>query len=359
VNTVADVAPVARCGARRRGGRSAPLGAAACAFLVLLAAVAPCRAAILEEIVAKVNNKIISKSEFEQRGTYILQQVYQEYSGAELDRQLKEAQDTMLANMITELLLVEQAESLLDISKVRKNLIDDFKKQQNIPNDDELEKALKQQGMTRADLEEQLVRMAVPQEVINYEVKRKISVSDREVETYYDEHLMDWMTPARVTFREIVLFHEEANTEEVRTRAQGIVREVKAGADFGELVDRSSEAGTKESGGLIGPVAFGDIQPQIASVAFKMEEGQTSDPIDTGKSFHVIKIEAKTPEFTKTILEVHDAIYDAIRQEKFKPRYDRYLKGLWRNNVIEVMPKYQKFLIASPLNPAAASAAGG
>ena len=357
MSTVAD-GPSARRpvrpGARRR---RAPIAAISVALLVAGAVAG--RAAIVEEIVAKVNNRIISKSEFEQRGSYILAQVYQAYSGADLDRQLKEAQDTLLANMITELLLLEQAEALLDISKVRKNLIDDFKKQQNIPNDDELGKALKAQGMTRADLEEQLVRMAVPQEVINYEVKRKISVSDKEIETYYDEHLKDWTTQAKVTFREIVLFHDETNRDEVRIRAEGIVREVKSGTDFGELIDRSSEAGTKESGGLIGPVAFGDIQPQIATVAFKLEEGQVSEPIETGKSFHIIRIEAKTPEFTKTILEVHDAIYESIRQEKFKPRYDRYLKGLWRNSVIEVMPKYQKFLIASPLNPVAADAAGG
>lgn len=356
MNTVADAARAGRPGLSRGRRRLAPILAAA---LALLVAADPGHAAIVEEIVAKVNNKIISKSEFEQRGSYILAQVYQEYSGAELDRQLKEAQDTLLANMVTELLLLEQAESLLDLGKVRKNLVDDFKKQQSIPNDEELEKGLKAQGMTRADLEEQLVRMAVPQEVINYEVKRKISVSDQEIETYYETHLKDWVTPARETIREIVLFHDEVNREEVMTRAQGIVREVRAGTDFGELVDRSSEAGTKESSGLIGPVAFGDIQPQIAEVVFGLEEGQTSDPIDTGKSFHIIRIEAKTPEFTKTILEVHDAIYEAIRQEKFKPRYDRYLKGLWRNSVIEVMPKYQKYLIASPLNPAAADAAGG
>jgi len=344
---------------RHRRATRVPIAVVALAVLSALVATGSGRAAVVEEIVAKVNNRIISKSEFEQRGSYILAQVYQEYSGAELDRQLKEAQDTLLANMVTELLLLEQAESLLDLAKVRKNLVDDFKKQQNVPNDEELDKGLKAQGMTRADLEEQLVRMAVPQEVINYEVKRKISVSDKEVETYYDEHLKDWMTPGKVTFREIVVFHDDLNREEAMIRAQGVVRAIKAGTDFGELVETSSEAASKESGGLIGPVAFGDIQPQIAQVAFKLEDGQTSDPIETGKSFHIIRIEAKTPEFTKTILEVHDAIYEAIRQEKFKPKYDRYLKGLWRNNVIEVMPKYQKYLIASPLNPAAASAAGG
>src|SRR6266508_2261947 len=149
---------------------------------------APAGGAIIEEIVAKANYRIISKSEFEERGAFILRQIYQQHSGTDLDQKLQEAHETMLANMITELLLVERAQSLLDLDKVRKNLLDDFRKQQNIPSDEELERLLKEQGMTRKDLEEQLIRLAVPQEIINYEVRRKISVSDAEVKEYYDGH---------------------------------------------------------------------------------------------------------------------------------------------------------------------------
>ena len=174
---------------------------------VLLASPAPAGAAIVEEMVAKVNNRIVTKSEFEERGSYVLKQIYQQFSGAELDRELVEAQESMLANMITELLLIDRAESLLDLTKVRKNLVDDFRKQQNIASDEDLEKLLKDQGMTRHDLEEQLIRLAVPQEIISYEVRRKISVSEPEIKKYYDDHRADWETPPTVTFNEIVLFY--------------------------------------------------------------------------------------------------------------------------------------------------------
>ena len=273
----------------------------------------PARAEILEEIVAKVNNRIITKSEFQERSQYVLSQVYRDHSGPDLDHQVKDAQDTMLANMITELLLIERAQSLLDLDKVRKNLIDDFRKQQKIESDDDLEKLLKEQGMTRKDLEEQLIRLAVPQEVINYEVKRKISVSEKEVKDYYDAHLKDYETPPTVSFREIVLLYETATRPEVETRAHGVVRESKGGAEFADLVQRYSEAGTKETGGLIESLKAGDLQGEIAKVAFALQPGDVSDPIDTGKSFHIIRLEAKTPRIVKAIGEVHDAIYDAIR----------------------------------------------
>jgi parvulin-like peptidyl-prolyl isomerase len=312
---------------------------------------APAGGAILEEIVAKANNRIISKSEFEERGTFILRQVYQQYSGADLDEKLREAHETMLANMITELLLVERAQSLLDLDKVRKNLLDDFRKQQNIPSDEELDRLLKEQGMSRKDLEEQLIRLAVPQEVINYEVRRKISVSDAEVKEYYAGHEVEWETPPTVTFNEIVLFYEAANIPEVSSRAQGIVREARGGTDFGELVQKYSEAGSKETGGFMGPLSANDLHPAIAKAAFALDTGAVSDPIDTGRSIHIVRVLGKTDRIVKTIDQVKDSIVRSVREAKFRPRYERYIKKLWKESEIEILPKYEQFLVWSPLKP--------
>lgn len=320
------------------------------ALLFLLSASAP-SAAVVEEIVAKVNNRIITRSEFEERGAFVLRQIYEEFTGAELDRNLKEAQDTLLANMITELLLLERAESLLDLEKVRQNLIEDFRKQQNIASDEELARLLKEQQMTRADLEEQLLRLAVPQEIISYEVRRKISVSEDEIKDYYARHAKQWETPATVTFREIVLFYETINRDEVEIRAQGLVRELRGGADFLELVGRASESGTKQSGGLLGPLAASEIHPALAAAAFALDPGEFSDPVDTGRSFHVLRLEQRTEKTVKSLEEARETILNALRQEKFRPRYDRFLKRLWRENQVEVLPKYRSYLVASPLDP--------
>lgn len=319
--------------------------------LLLLCAliVAPVRAAIVEEIVARVNNRIITKSEFEERGQYILQEVYQQYSGAELDQHLRAAEDTLLANLITELLLVERAETLFDIDKVREGLIDDFRKQQKIESDEEMDRLLADQGLTQADLEDQLVRVAVPQEIINYDVRRKISVSDRETAAYYDAHAEKYVTPRTVTFREIVLFYEPDQRDDEVARAAEIAKEARNGADFLDLIASRSEAGSMEAGGLLGPLAEADLNPVIARVVMKMEPGEISDPIDTGRSLHVTRLEESTPKIVTPIEEVQDEIYEIIRKEKFKPRFDRYVRKLWKDSYVKVMPKYERYLVVSPL----------
>jgi peptidyl-prolyl cis-trans isomerase SurA len=321
------------------------------AGLLLLAAVRPAGGAVVEEIVAKVNNRIISKTEFEERSGYILGQIYKDFSGAELDARLKEAQDTMLANMITELLLLERAEVLLDFEKIRQSLIEDFRKQEGIPSDEDLDRLLREQNMTRADLEEQLIRLSVPQEVVNYEVRRQISVSEEEIRAYYDAHPKDWEVAPTVTFREIVLIYDAESADAARERAAAILAEIKGGADFLEVVRKHSESGSRDSGGLLGPLTPADLNPAIADPLFRAEPGEVTGAIDTGRSIHILKIEAKTPRVVRTVEEMHDQVANRIRQEKFQPRYQKFLRKLWRESQVEVRPNYEKYLIVSPLKP--------
>jgi len=94
-----------------------------------------------------------------------------------------------------------------------------------------------------------------------------------------------------------------------------------------------------------------DLQENIANVAFTMDAGTVSEPIDTGRSFHVIRLDARTPATTRTLADpsVKQEIHDQVRDEKYRPRFDIYLRKLWRENYIEVAPKYESYLVVSPL----------
>jgi parvulin-like peptidyl-prolyl isomerase len=329
-----------------------PFRRLALALLFACAAAASARAAVVEEIVAKINNRIITKSEFDERTQYLIQQTAQDAKGKDFQAELQQAKDALLANLITEALLIERAETIFDFDKIRVNLIDDFRKQQNIADDAELEKALKEQGMTRKELEEHLLRLAVPNEIINYDVRRKISVSQAEMDAYFAEHHAQWETPATITFREVVLAYDKDGRDQALARAKGVVEQARSGSsDFVELVHKFSEGGSREVDGLIGPVPARDLNPAIAGSAFALKPGEVSDPIDTGRTFDVMKIEAKAEATAKTLAEVKDDVYNAVREEKFRPRFDIYLKRLWKENTVEVVPKYQSLLVVSPLTP--------
>jgi parvulin-like peptidyl-prolyl isomerase len=306
---------------------------------------------VVEEIVAKINNRIITKSDLDERTAYLVQQTQEEAKGKDYQAELQGAKDALLANLITEALLIERAETIFDFDKIRQNLIEDFRKQQNIADDADLEKALKEQGMTRKELEEHLLRLAVPNEIINYDVRRKISVSQAEMEAYFGEHHERWETPATVTFREIVLAYDPDGRDDALTQAKAISVLARNGSDYIELVHKFSVGGSKEIDGLIGPVPAKDLNPAIAQSAFALKPGEVSDPIDLGRAFDIVRVEAKADPSAKTLAEVKDDVYSAVREEKFRPRFDIYLKKLWKENYVEVIPKYQSLLVVSPLKP--------
>jgi len=298
------------------------------------------RAEILEEIVAKVNNSMITRTQLQERLAVYEQQLRTKYSGMELQAKTEAAADGLLRNMITETLLVQRAEVLLDLDKVRKNLLDDFKKQQKIESDEELDRLLKEQNMTRAELLDTLMRMSIPHEIINYEVRRKISVSDKDIQAYYDEHRKDFVRPERVVFREIVLLYEEANKEEVRSRAAAARRELDAGKDFGELAASVSEVSSKERGGLVGPFTKGELRPEIESQVFALKPGDLAGPIESVRAFHIVRLETKEGEQVTSITDARDTITEKIRDARFKENLQVYLEHLWKENYIYVFPKY-------------------
>ena len=330
-----------------------PAAAVAVVGVVLAAALAtaPARAAVVDEIVVKVNNRIVTASEFEDRRKALFTQVSQEHPGPGMTEELQSAQDILLANIITEALLLERATAVFDMDRIRLSLIEDFKKQQNIPGEPELEQALKEQGMTRKDLEDHLIRIAVPNEIINYDVKRKISVSETEMHDYYDQNRSKWETPETVTFKEIVVLYTDGTREEASGRAAGIAAEARGGADFGALVQQHSEAGTREVEGLIGPIPTRDLLPALAAAVKALEPGQISDPVDTGRSLHILRLEVRAPASIKSFGSVRDEVHDAVRDQKFRPRFDAYLQRLWKENHIEVSPKFESWLVVSPLKP--------
>ena len=345
-----------RAAAAIRAARAAdPLAAALVAGALCAAAVLggrPARAAVVEEIVAKINNRIVTASEFDERQKALFAQVSQEHPGPGMSQELQDAQDVLLANIITEALLLERATAIFDMDRIRNSLIDDFKKQQNIKDDAELDKALVDQQMTRKELEDHLIRITVPNEIINYDVKRKISVSETEMKDYYAAHRARWEVPETVSFREIALMYDLPTRDEEMERAKRVAAEARAaGADFAALVMQYSEAGTREVQGLIGPVPLHDLQAALANAVTALKPGEISDPVDTGHSFHILRLETRTAGSVKSFDAVHDEIHDAVRDEKFKPRFDAYLKRLWKENHIEVSPKYESWLVVTPLKP--------
>ncbi len=302
------------------------------AFLTLALLGAPLpvpalRAEVVEEIVATVNGDIITKSEVEDEEKLILAEVYRRFSGADLDRETARARAALLDRIIDRKILIQRAARMFDLTKLEKNLVEEFKEQNKFKTDDELQRALAQEGMTLEDLKTRLLETYAPQEMIRFEVLGRLSVSDKEIQAYYETHPEMGSEPARVKVREIVLLADDTNRDAKRAEIASIREQAVAeGADFAAIAAEKSDAGSKKDGGLIGTITAGDLAPELERAAFALPSGGVSDVIELSHGFHLLKVDERLEARKKTLEELKDTVRHHLEEEKYQTALAEYLK---------------------------------
>ena len=186
-------------------------------FKLLLAAVftclslAPLGAEIFEQVLVKVNGDIITKTEFEQRQVAELRNRPElgnvSPTSPELRKAVSEITPDLILTAVDELLLVQRGRELgwAMGDEQFNSILANIKKQNNLDDDAKFQAALKQEGMTLADLRRNLEKSMLVSQVQRAEVNDKISVTEEEAKAYYAEHSREFTTPSEVTLREILV----------------------------------------------------------------------------------------------------------------------------------------------------------
>jgi peptidyl-prolyl cis-trans isomerase SurA len=307
-------------------------------------------AEVLDEIVAKVNDDIITKSDLESEEQGMLQELYKRHSGTELDAKVVDSKKQLLRRMIDHRVLVQKASHLFDVTKMQDYYLEMFKGQQNISSDKELEKLLAAQDMTLADWKKRLVEEFAPQQVIKAEISERIAVSEKDERAYYEAHAADFEIPAEATVREIVLRASGPERAARLVTAEAVrARLVEPGADFAAIAAEVSDAGTKKAGGLLGTVKKGDLAAALDAAAFTLPVGEVSQIIEADYGFHILKVDARTDAASKPFDMVKGEIEKKIQEERFSVEYQQYMIKAWSEATIWISPKYQDRL--SPIEP--------
>ena len=160
-------------------------------------------------------------------------------------------------------------------------------------------------------------------------LRPQIKVSQRELERYYDDNIEMYTTPEQVRASHILFKTEGKKDEEVKARAEKVLKEAKAGADFAELARKDSEdEATAKNCGDLDYFSKGKMVPEFDAVAFAMQPGTISDLVKTQFGYHIIKLVDKKPGSTKTLEEVKAQIVDQLAYEKAQKRAGELAAGI-------------------------------
>jgi peptidyl-prolyl cis-trans isomerase SurA len=318
------------------------------AALMPSSARAQAKAAVVEEIIARVNNDIITQSDYQHADMQLKDEIAHDCQNCLPDKlaaEYKDQQKDLLRGLIDQSLMVQRAKDMgISVESDLVKRLDDVRKQNNMNSIEDLEKAVEGSGLPWEDYKTQIRNGMLTQEVIRREVGSHINIPSEEVKAYYTAHSDEFTRPEEVQLTEIFLSTDGKSPEEmesVQKKAEDLLARVRKGDDFNEIAKRYSEGSTaKDQGGDLGVFKRGVLSPQLNDVVFKMEKGQITDVIQTKTGFEILKVEAHFVAGLQPLDKVENEVMNKLYMEKMQPSMRTYLGELREESYVMVKPGY-------------------
>jgi len=277
---------------------------------------------VVEEIIARVNNEIITRTELEKARAAAAEDAQQDCSGRCSQEQLQVAiedrQKYALRDLIDQSLLSQRGKDMgINVKPEVVKQLDEIRVKNNLKDMDDLEKAVTSQGVNWEDFKNNIENRLLTQEVIRREVGSHITIGHDDAMKYYEEHKKDFVRQEQVALRAIEIKTEgkkESEIPELKAKAQKLHDRVKDGEDFGELAKRFSDGSTAQQGGYLGVYKRGELSKELEDMVFKMKKNEMTDVIVTKQGFLILQVlehydEGEQP-FNKVENEIMDRLYN-------------------------------------------------
>ena len=302
----------------------------------------------VEEIIARVNNEIITRSEYEKSLNSAEEDARQDCQGKCTPEQLKaeidQRQKTSLRDLIDQSLLVQRAKDMgVSVEPELIKRLDAIRTQNKIESMEELEKAVTSQGLNWEDFKNNIRSTLLTQRVISSEVGSHITISDEEISKYYEAHKKEYVRQEQVALREIEVSTQGKKPEEIpdlKKKAETTLQRIKDGEDFGEMAKRFSDSKTKTQGGFLGMYKRGELSKELEDKVFNMKKNELTEVTETKQGFLILQVLEHYDEGEQSLAKVKSEIMDKLYGARMEPAMREYLKTLREQSFVVIKPGY-------------------
>jgi peptidyl-prolyl cis-trans isomerase SurA len=333
------------------------------ASVLLLAAIALRADDIVDEIIARVDDQIITRSEMEKAKATGLEELKQRYP-SDWQSHVAKAQADTLRDLVDQQLLLERGKDLgiTGETEVVKRL-NQMRQQMGLASIDDLEKEAQKQGVSYEDFKEQIRIGVVTQQVIGQEVGGKLHISNEDIQDWYNKHQKELEGPEEIGLSEIMvstqpakpnvedkdkqgaeqdksLPEDPAKIAEAEAKANQLLDQLKKGAKFDDLAKKSSEGPTAAQGGTLGTFKRGELAKDLEEKTFALKAGENTGVIRTRQGFIILKVTAHRAAGVPELKDISDRIREAIYSERLEPAARAYLTKLREQAFIDIKPGY-------------------
>jgi peptidyl-prolyl cis-trans isomerase SurA len=304
---------------------------------------------VVEEIIARVNNQIITSSELEKARSAAVEEAQQECSGRCTPEQLQVAvedrQKFALRDLIDQSLLAQRGKDMgVNVEGEVVKQLDQIRIQNKLSGPDDLEKAVTKEGLNWDDFKNNIRNKFLTQEVIHREVGSHIAIGRDDTMKYYEAHKKEFVKPEQVALRAIEIStagKTDSELSDLKKKAEDMLRRIKDGEDFATLAKRFSDGSTAQQGGYLGVYKRGELSKQLEDQVFAMKKNQLTDVIETKQGYLILQVLERYEEGEQPFEKVENEIMDHLYTERMEPALREYLKTLREQSYVVVKPGYQ------------------
>jgi len=333
---------------------------------------------VVEEIIARVNNQIITRSEFVRSKDQLRDEIKQQDPN-NADRIYTEREKDILRDLIDQQLLLEKGKDLGitgDTDLIKQ--LDQMRKDMKLDSLEALEKEAEKQGISWEDFKQTQRNHLVAQKVIGQEVGGRLTVTTEEEQAFYDEHKAEMEHPEFIRLSEILVFPkaaapsaapsgsdpasggqaplddaakqaadaaakqaaDAAALSAAEAKAQEILKQLRGGADFAETAKKSSDGPTAADGGALGTFERGKLAKELEDKTFGMKTGEITDVIRVKQGYAILKVDDHQAAGIPPMKDVLPRLQDALFYQKMQPALRTYLTKLREEAYIKIAQGY-------------------
>jgi len=315
--------------------------------LLIIAAVAVClftgpvwadEASSSGKEIASVNGKAISKSQYESRLSVVKKRAA--HKGRQLsDADLTTAKNRILENLIDTEVLYQQSQKQgikVDDQAVNEQI---GKIKKRFSDETAYKKAIEKMHVSEKEFRTEIQRALAINQLLDSNVREKITVTDEESKEYYNSHPNLYRQPEQVKISliwiKVTPDDEESKKNQARKKIEMVQKKVKQGEDFGMLAKTYSEGPNAQREGAWGYLKRGKTSDPIRDAAFALNVGEVSGIVEDKLGYYLIKVVDKKPSGTTPFKEVQPMIEQHLKKEKEKTEIQGYIENLKKSAKIK------------------------
>jgi peptidyl-prolyl cis-trans isomerase SurA len=308
----------------------------------------------VEEMVARVNDQVITNSDYDRAMKELDAEARQH--GATM-QEISAAHKDLLRNLIDQRLWLSKGKELGITGETELvNRLNEIRKQYNMATIEDLADAAREQGVSFEDFKANIRNGIITQLVMRQEVGKRVQFTPGEAQRYFEQHKQEYAQQESVKLAEILVStgtpvpsatvaggvqaDDPAVLAAAQAKANDIEAKLHAGGDFSQLARSFSDGPTAAEGGDLGQFRRGALAKVLEDKTFALKAGQYTEPIRTRQGFVILKVVEHIASGIPQYKDVEAQVEENFFMARMEPAMRAYLTTMREQAFIQLKPGY-------------------